>query len=247
MRLLLLSNSTNAGESYLSYPKKDIQMFLEKDGVKEVLFVPYAAVTFSYDAYVDKVQERFGEFDVKVRGIHSENDPVKAVETAEAIVVGGGNTFHLLKHIQESGIIDAVRKKVKNGTPYIGWSAGSNVACPTICTTNDMPILMPKSFDAFNLIPFQINPHYIDVNPQGFAGESRDDRIKEYITVNPEMYVAGLREGCMFLLENGKLSLTGSKPVKIFKYGQPARDVFQNEKLDFLFPAKNQFSELIDN
>ncbi|MDR2026221.1 MAG: dipeptidase PepE [Prevotellaceae bacterium] len=235
MRLLLISNSTNPGEAYLDYPKKHIQTFLAKDNVKEALFVPYAAVTFSYDAYLDKVRQRFDELGIKVKGIHNETDPVAAVMAARAIVVGGGNTFHLLKHIQESGIMDSVREKVRNGTPYVGWSAGSNMACPTICTTNDMPVVEPESFEAFDLIPFQINPHYLDAHPQGHAGETREQRIEEYIAANRGRYVAGLREGCIFLLENGKLSLIGDKPVRVFKNGQKPVEVNPGEDLDFLF------------
>lgn len=234
MRLLLISNSTNPGEAYLDYPKKNIQAFLEKDNVKEVLFIPYAAVTFSYDTYVDKVQERFNEFGIKVKGIHRESDPVAAVKAAQAIVVGGGNTFHLLKNIQEAGIVDAVREKVKNGTPYIGWSAGSNIACPTICTTNDMPIVEPQSFEAFGLIPFQINPHYLDAHPQGHAGETREQRIEEFIVANKGKCVVGLRESCMFLLEGNNLSLVGPKSVRYFKYGQEHREIEPNEDFNFL-------------
>ncbi|MDR0385834.1 MAG: dipeptidase PepE [Prevotellaceae bacterium] len=234
MRLLLISNSTNPGEAYLDYPKKYINTFLAKDNVKEALFVPYAAVTFSYDAYLDKVRQRFNEFGVEVKGIHRESNPVAAVETARAIIVGGGNTFHLLKHVRESGIIDAVRKKVLAGTPYVGWSAGSNMACPTICTTNDMPIVDPGHFDAFNLIPFQINPHYLDAHPQGHAGETREQRIEEYIAANPDKYVAGLREGCIFMLENGYLSLIGDKPVRVFKSGQKPVEIKHDEDLGFL-------------
>ncbi|MDR1582202.1 MAG: dipeptidase PepE [Prevotellaceae bacterium] len=234
MRLLLISNSTNPGESYLNYPKQHIQTFLEKDDVKEALFVPYAAVTFSYDAYNDKVQQRFDDFGIKIKGIHKENDPVAAVKAAQAIVIGGGNTFHLLKHVQKSGIIDAVREKVLNGTPYVGWSAGSNMACPTICTTNDMPIVEPENFNAFNLIPFQINPHYLDAHPQGHAGETREQRIEEYIAANPDRYVAGLREGCIFLFENGNLSLIGNKSVRVFKNGQRPVEINPDEDFSFL-------------
>lgn len=234
MNLLLISNSTNPGEGYLEYPKKNIRSFLEKYNVKEVLFIPYAAVTFTYDEYVNKVQDRFNDFGVKVKGIHSETDAVAAVEAAEAIVVGGGNTFHLLKYIQENGITDAVRRKILSGTPYIGWSAGSNVACPTICTTNDMPVVEPQSFNAFDLIPFQINPHYLDAHPQGHAGETREQRIEEYIAANHGMYVAGLRESCMFLLENGKLNLIGPKSVRIFKYGEEHKEIKPNEDFNFL-------------
>jgi dipeptidase E len=234
MRLLLISNSTNPGEAYLDYPKQHIQAFLAKDNVSEALFVPYAAVTFSYDAYVDKVQQRFDEFGVKIKGIHREKDPVAAVQAAQAIAVGGGNTFHLLKYVQESGITAAVREKVRSGTPYLGWSAGSNMACPTICTTNDMPIVEPKSFEAFDLLPFQINPHYLDAHPQGHAGETREKRIEEYIAANPHRYVAGLREGCIFLYEDNTLSLIGNKPVRVFRGGQKPVEVERGEDFNFL-------------
>lgn len=229
MKLLLISNSTNAGEAYLEYPKQNIADFLGKHGVKTVLFIPYAAVTFSYDDYQKKVQQRFTEFGITVDSAHLHKDPAKAVEAAEAIVVGGGNTFHLLKTMQDNKMIEPIRKKVQGGTPYIGWSAGSNVTCPTICTTNDMPIVEPQSFNALNLIPFQINPHYLDAHPDGHAGETREQRIMEYIAANQNMYVAGLREGCMFLVEEDKLSLIGPKPVRLFKYGEEPREMQPNE------------------
>ena len=154
MRLLLISNSTNAGEAYLDYPKYNIKEFLVEKS-KKALFIPYAAVTFSYDDYVKKVSERFNEIGHEIDPIHHYKNPVQAVNNAEVIVIGGGNTFQLIKIIQEKGLIEVVRNRVKNGIPYIGWSAGSNVTCPTICTTNDMPISEPESFKAFNLIPFQ--------------------------------------------------------------------------------------------
>lgn len=229
MKLLLISNSTNAGEAYLEYPKNDIAKFLAKYDVKKVLFIPYAAVTFSYDEYQKKVQDRFSEFNVEVDSIHLHQNPVKAVEEAQGIVVGGGNTFHLLKNMQENKLIEPIRKKVKDGTPYIGWSAGSNVTCPTICTTNDMPIVEPQSFKALDLIPFQINPHYLDAHPDGHAGETREQRISEYIAANQDMYVAGLREGCMFLIEEDKLSFIGKRPVRLFKYGMEPREIQPNQ------------------
>ena len=121
--------------------------------------------------------------------------------------------------IRDNNLIDIVRKKVLAGTPYIGWSAGSNVACPTIRTTNDMPVVEPDSFDAFNLIPFQINPHYLDANPAGHAGETREQRIEEFIEANPGIFVAGLREGTMLIRENEKLSLFGPRKIRIFRKG----------------------------
>ena len=198
MRLLLISNSTNPGEQYLDYPKQNIREFLGDKHIK-ALFIPYAAVTFSYDDYELKVRDRFREVGHDIISIHHYTDPVSAVQKASAIVVGGGNTWMLLKLLHDHKLIEPVREKILAGTPYIGWSAGSNVACPTIRTTNDMPVAEPSSFRAFNLIPFQINPHYLDANPAGHAGETREQRIEEFIEVNPGIWVAGLREGTMFL------------------------------------------------
>lgn len=233
MRLLLISNSTNAGEAYLDYPKNNIRNFLGTKKVK-ALFIPYAAVTFSYDEYEEKVRNRFREVGHDVVSIHHFSDPAEAIMGAPAIVVGGGNTWMLLKCLRDNKLIAPVRKKVLAGTPYIGWSAGSNVTCPTIMTTNDMPVTAPSSFRAFGLIPFQINPHYIDANPAGHAGETREQRIQEFIEVNREMYVAGLREGTMFLLEENKLSLIGPRNARLFRYGYDPAEVKPGSDLSFL-------------
>lgn len=232
MKLLLISNSTNAGEEYLKYPVGNIGKHLQ--GVCEIVFVPYAAVTFSYDEYERKVQKRFDEIGIRVRSIHRAADPRKAIREAEAICVGGGNTFALAKKMQEQGLMTAILRKIKDGTPYVGWSAGSNVCCPTICTTNDMPIVEPQSFKAIGAVRFQINPHYLDANPEGHAGETREQRILEYIEANPRRYVVGLREGCMLRLENDKLELIGSRPMRIFKKGIEPFEVKAGDDLSFL-------------
>ena len=232
MKLLLISNSTNAGEEYLKYPVENIGRHLQ--GVCEIVFVPYAAVTFSYDEYERKVQKRFDEIGIRVRSIHRAADPRKAIREAEAICVGGGNTFALAKKMQEQGLMTAILRKIKDGTPYVGWSAGSNVCCPTICTTNDMPIVEPQSFQAIGAVRFQINPHYLDANPEGHAGETREQRILEYIEANPRRYVVGLREGCMLRLENGRLELIGSRPMRIFKKGIEPFEVKAGDDLSFL-------------
>jgi len=233
MRLLLISNSTNPGEPYLDYPKNNIKSFLGKTPVK-ALFIPYAAVTFSFDAYEEKVAERFREIGHGIISIHRFSDPVAAVKNASAIIVGGGNTWQLLKMIRDNKLIEAVRQKVIGGTPYIGWSAGSNVACPTIRTTNDMPITEPDSFMAFNLVPFQINPHYLDANPAGHAGETREQRIEEFIEANPEIFVAGLREGTMLLRDDEKLTLIGPRKIRVFKKGQEPAELASDDDLSFL-------------
>ncbi|MDD2277515.1 MAG: dipeptidase PepE [Bacteroidales bacterium] len=233
MKLLLISNSTNAGEEYLQHPKEQIELFLK--GIKKVLFLPYAAVTFSFDDYEKKVQKRFSEMGIEVESLHRQRDPKKAIRDAEAIVVGGGNTFKLLKMIQQLDIIETVRFKVLDGTPFVGWSAGANVACPTICTTNDMPIVEPDSFSAFNLVRFQINPHYLDAHPDGHAGETREQRIEEYIAMDPFSYVVGLREGSMILVDDGIINLIGPKSARIFKQGSAPHEYKVGDDFDFLF------------
>lgn len=232
MNLLLISNSTNAGEQYLQYPIQNIASFLQ--GVTEVVFVPYAAVTFSYAAYEAKVQARFNEIGIKVRSVHRSKDPRRMIREAQAICVGGGNTFALAKKMQEQGLMKAILKKIKEGTPYVGWSAGSNVSCPTICTTNDMPIVQPESFKAIGAVKFQINPHYLDANPEGHAGETREQRIEEYIEANPRRWVVGLREGCMLHLHDGKMDLIGPRPMRIFKKGVETFEVKAGDDLSFL-------------
>ncbi len=232
MRLLLISNSTNAGEAYLEYPKRQIADFLAADGVKRVLFVPYAAVTFSYDDYQAKVAARFAEFGVEVDSVHRYDNPAEAVRRAEAIVVGGGNTFHLAKTMQDQGLYEPIREAVlARGVPYVGWSAGSNMSCPTICTTNDMPIVEPLSFKALNLISFQINPHYLDAHPDGHAGETREMRIEEFLAANKGIRVAGLREGCMLRVEGGKVALIGSRPLRLFRYGTEPQELQPTDNL----------------
>jgi dipeptidase E len=233
MRLLLISNSTNPGEAYLDYPKFQIRDFLGNRPVN-ALFIPYAAVTFSYDEYESRVKERFREIGHDVTSIHRFSDPVSAVRDARVIVVGGGNTWMLLKTLRDNNLIPAVREKVLTGTPYIGWSAGSNVACPTIRTTNDMPVVEPDSFGAFNLIPFQINPHYLDANPAGHAGETREQRIMEFIEVNPDLYVAGLREGTMLRIGNEKIDLIGPRKLRIFLRGAQPVEKSEGEDISFL-------------
>ena len=232
MNLLLISNSTNAGEEYLKYPIAEIAKTLQ--GVSEVVFIPYAAVTFSYDEYEAKVQARFNEIGIKVKSIHHALNKRNFLRNAEAVVIGGGNTFALLKRMQEEDLLDVIHRRVKGGMPYIGWSAGSNVTCPTICTTNDMPIVQPESFRAIGLVSFQINPHYLDANPVGHAGETREQRILEYLEANRSRYVVGLREGCMLRIDDNGIELIGSRPMRIFKKGQETYEVNPGDDISFL-------------
>ncbi len=232
-RLLLISNSTNYGEEYLEYTRRHIKQFLGKN-VKEVVFIPYAGVSLSYDEYTSKVESVFMQIGYGLQSVHQSDDPVAAVKEAEAIVVGGGNTFHLVHKMHETGLMDAIRKKAEEGTPYIGWSAGSNVACPSLKTTNDMPIIQPVSFDTLNLVRFQINPHYTDSIIPNHKGESREDRIREFLELNPEMIVVGLKEGTILQVDGEDIKYIGSKTVKVFRKDEPTLEFDKNASLDFL-------------
>ncbi len=217
--LLLLSNSTMRGQLFLGWPESHICSFLGNK-IETVVFVPYAAVNIAWAGYKKAVQKRFGEMGYDLISLYDKGDPVEKIKQADAIVVGGGNTFSLLHHLYRYQLIDLIQDKVEKGIPYIGWSAGSNVACPTIRTTNDMPIIEPKSFNALELIPFQLNPHYTDFIHPNHGGESRDDRIKEFLMVNKEMPVIGLREGSGLQIHGDEINLIGETPYKIFRYSE---------------------------
>ncbi len=233
-KMLLISNSTNSGEAYLGWPRQAIRNFLECNVIKKVLFIPYAGVGVTYDEYTSKVNAVFTELGSNVYGIQNETDPIKAINDAEAIAVGGGNTFHLVYMLHKLKLMDVIKNKVLMGTPYMGWSAGSNVACPSLKTTNDMPIIEPESFNCTDLIPFQINPHYLDANPEGHGGETREQRIEEFLKVNQNIYVVGLREATYLLVEGNTITLQGVRPMRIFKYGQPTYEVQVGENIEFL-------------
>ena len=233
MRLLLISNSTMPDEPYLSYPMPEINKFLGNQSLK-VLFIPYAAVTFSFDEYESKVKARFAELNHSLTSIHHATNPLKAISEAEAIVVGGGNTWQLVRMMNDNHLFPAIHERVVAGIPFIGWSAGSNIACPTLRTTNDMPIVDARGFGCLNLVPFQINPHYLDKNPEGHGGETREQRIEEFLVINPNIFVIGLREGTMLCRENSRLSLIGAKTVRIFKYGELPRELDKKDNLNFL-------------
>ena len=240
-KLLLISNSTMAGEEYLAWPKKYIKDFLEAENVKKVTFVPYAGVglseeslTASYDVYTERVTAVFKTLGIEIVSVHNSPNPVKLVNESEAIAVGGGNTFHLVSEMQKTGIMDAIKVACKKGMPYMGWSAGSNVACPTLMTTNDMPIIEPPSFNCMGIIPFQINPHYLDANPEGHGGETRQQRIEEFLVVNREMKVLGLREASMLYINNDSMKLLGSKDARLFNFGQEPIEYKSGSDLSFL-------------
>ena len=231
--LLLISNSTLHGSGYLDHCADEICKFLK--GVKEVLFTPYARPSgMSHEEYTKIAKDRFEKMGFKLTGIHKHKMPKEAVKNAEAIFIGGGNTFVLLNALYKADIINEIRKKVKNGMPYIGTSAGSNVACKSIKTTNDMPILYPPSFNALNLVQFNINPHYIDPDPTSkHKGETRETRINEFHFFNSE-FVFGLREGAMLHVQNDKIKLKGTTGARVFIKNKKPKEFLPGDSLNFL-------------
>ena len=234
MKLLLSSNSTLHGAPYLQFCKADINAFLAENNVKNVLFIPFAAVTFSYDNYLENVKNGLNNKAINLTSIHQYENKQQAVTEADAIMVGGGNSFKLLNEVYENDIIERIQEVVKAGIPYIGWSAGSNLACPTIKTTNDMPIICPPSFDGLHLISFQINPHYLHGNPPGHNGETREQRLTEFLEVNPNITVVGLREGTMLKIENDQIHLIGDRTARIFKTNQAFYELKSTDNFQFL-------------
>ena len=212
MRLLLISSSNVHGYGYLDHAEPELRRILE--GRRSVAFVPLALQ--NHDAYVAKVRERLERMNVAVTHVQQRSD----IESAEAIFIGGGNTFRLLTELYARDLVDAIRARVRGGIPYIGSSAGTNVATPTIKTTNDMPIVYPPTFDALDLVPFQINPHYLDPDPNStHKGETREDRIREFHEENATL-VVGLREGSMLRVDDGAITLVGEKTARLFRRGQ---------------------------
>lgn len=212
MRLLLISSSNVHGYGYLDHAEAEIRSILE--GLSSVAFVPFALQ--NHDAYTAKVRERLGLMGFEVTQVRSRAD----VDNAQAIFIGGGNTFRLLKRLYDLGLVEAIRERVlEHHVPYIGSSAGTNVATLSIKTTNDMPIVYPPTFDALALVPFQINPHYLDPDPNStHKGETREDRIREFLEEN-ETPVVGLREGSMLRVLDDAVTLVGHRSARIFRRG----------------------------
>ena len=218
-RLLLLSNGSDLiGTNPTGFARGQVRDFLG-DRTRTVLFIPFASVMKPYNEFAGRVRKVFSPMGYELTSIHDATDPRQAVEKADAIAVGGGNTFHLLRGLYEARVVETIRARVRGGMPYVGWSAGSNVACPTIKTTNDMPIVYPPSFDALALVPFNINPHYKEADPLMAAGsETREDRIREYHVVNRNP-VVGLEEGALVRVESGRATALGTARIKLFRRG----------------------------
>ena len=212
-RILLISNSTVHGRGYLDHVEDEIKTFL--GSAQTVLFFPFAL--YDRDDYAAKVKARFAAIGYSVESVHATDNPRNAIERTDAIFIGGGNTFRLLKALQDLELLEPIRQQVKSGTPYIGSSAGSNVAGPTIKTTKDMPIVQPRSFDSLGLVPFQISPHYLDPDPNStHMGETQEERILQFLEEN-ETPVVGIREGAWLLIENGAVTLKGETGARIFR------------------------------
>lgn len=233
-RLLLLSNSTQHGSGYLEYCQDYIKSFFTRYNVAKVLFVPYAVK--DHDAYAAKAKAAFQCIGMEIESIHEKPDAVEAVHESQGIFIGGGNTFRLLKSLYDNNLIEAIRHQVLvKYVPYMGASAGTNIATSSICTTNDMPICYPPSFEALKLVPFNINPHYIEPEANStHMGETREQRIKEYHEF-PEMPpVLGLKEGCALLVEGEKAILQGLTGAKLFQSGKEPETYEIGADLSFL-------------
>ncbi|HQZ18896.1 MAG TPA: dipeptidase PepE [Vicinamibacteria bacterium] len=214
-RLVLISTSTVFGTRYLEHAYPELREAF--GSVARVLFIPHALK--GRDAYAAKARVAFAEMGYGLDSLHESSDPREAIERAEAIFCGGGNTFRLLKALHEMGVLPLIERRVRDGMVYAGASAGSNLACPTIRTTNDMPIVEPPSFDGLGLVRFQINPHYLDPAPGStHMGETRETRIREFHEEN-ETPVAGLREGAILRVEGASVALRGVAGARIFRRG----------------------------
>ena len=220
-QLLLISSSVVHGSGYLDHAETEIRDHLRT--VQGILFVPYALK--DHEGYCAKVSTRLQAMGYRVDSIHRSSNTQEAIRNAEAIFIGGGNTFRLLKSLHEQNLLAEIRNLVDQGLPYMGSSAGTNVACPTIRTTNDMPIVEPPSLTALGLVSFQINPHYLDPDPNSkHMGETREDRIREFLEEN-SVPVVGLREGAMIRVQNGEILLKGISGARIFRRGHDPVEV----------------------
>jgi dipeptidase E len=229
-RLLLISNSTMHGHGYLEHVRSALKELL--DGRRSILFVPWALA--DHDAYADKAAAAFAQLGVRLESIHRAPNAMAAIGAAEAVFVGGGNTFRLLDRLQRTGALAAIAARAHAGMPYVGSSAGTNVATPTIRTTNDMPIVQPASFVALQLVPFQINPHYLDADPKStHMGETREERLRQFHEENATP-VLGLREGCWLDVRGDQMRLCGTTNARLFAKGAAPREFVPPTDLSFL-------------
>lgn len=213
---LLISASSYQDTGYLRHCKNWVKDFLGESGKEEILFIPYAGVRRSNDEYEQKVIDRLKNKNIK--SIHHYEDKISAIKNASSIAVGGGNTFMLLYTLYKLNLIEPIKEAVANGAKYFGWSAGANIAGKTMMTTNDMPIIMPKSFDSLNIFPYQINPHFISGKLVGHNGESREERLEEFLIANPKETIYALPEGTALLLADSEAEVIGHSEILKFEY-----------------------------
>jgi dipeptidase E len=228
VRALLISSSRVFGGGYLDHAEAAIRERLA--GTRRVLFIPHALA--NRDAYAETARTRFEAMGFGLDSLHAAADPRAAVKEADAVFVGGGNTFRLLKALNDLSILEILRTRVLTGVPYIGSSAGTNVACPTIRTSNDMPIVEPPSLAALGLVPFQVNPHYLDPDPTSrHMGETREERLLQFLEEN-DVPVVGLREPSMLRIEDGSATLLGNAPARVFRRDVTPFEVPPGTRLD---------------
>ena len=213
---LLISASSYQDTGYLRHCKNWVKDFLGESGKDEILFIPYAGVRRTNDEYEQKVIDRLKNKNIK--SIHHYEDKISAIKNANSIAVGGGNTFMLLYTLYKLNLIEPIKEAVANGAKYFGWSAGANIAGKTMMTTNDMPIIMPKSFDSLNIFPYQINPHFISGKLAGHNGESREERLEEFLIANPKETIYALPEGTALLLADNEAEVIGHSEILKFEY-----------------------------
>lgn len=232
-KLCIASTSTVHGKAYLEYILPELSQFFK--GVQEVLFIPYARPSgISHDEYTERAQVGFEKINIRLKGIHEFKNPYAAINNAQGIFTGGGNTFLLLKELYEQKLISSIKNVVENGIPYFGTSAGSNITGLTIQNTNDMPIVYPPSFNAFGFINFNLNPHYLDPDPTStHMGETRETRINEFHTLN-KTPVLGLREGSWLNVKGNKMLLKGELNARLFQQGKTPTELPPESDLSFL-------------
>ena len=213
---LLISASSYQDTGYLRHCKNWVKDFLGESGKEEILFIPYAGVRRTNDEYEQKVIDRLKNKNIK--SIHHYEDKISAIKNANSIAVGGGNTFMLLYTLYKLNLIEPIKEAVANGAKYFGWSAGANIAGKTMMTTNDMPIIMPKSFDSLNIFQYQINPHFISGKLAGHNGESREERLEEFLIANPKETIYALPEGTALLIADNEAQVIGHSEILKFEY-----------------------------
>ena len=232
-KMIIASTSTIYGSEYLDYILPELSNFFK--GIKEILFIPYARPSgISYDDYTKIAKDAFSKIGIQINGIHEFENPVKAVKNAKAIFTGGGNTFVLVNILYKNELISAIKDAVENGVLYLGTSAGSNICGVNMKTTNDMPIVYPLNFKTLGLIPFNINPHYLDPDLNSkHKGETRETRIKEFHTYN-DIPVIGLREGSWLLVHNEKIILKGILNAMFFQKEKSAIEIIPETDFNLL-------------